>query len=50
MCSRAEIPAVSLTIPVTLLAAENDPIFSDRSAYRSSSRSSAAMSMWPSVS
>ena len=31
-CSRSEMPCVSLTIPVTLLAALNDPIFSGRSA------------------
>ena len=31
-CSSAEIPWVSVTMPVTLLAAENEPIFSGRSA------------------
>ena len=33
-CSRSEIAWVSVTMPVTLDAAENEPIFSGRSAYR----------------
>jgi hypothetical protein len=37
-------------MPVTLLAAENEPIFSGRSAYSASSASSRARSMWPSAS
>ena len=37
-------------IPVTLEAAENDPIFSGRPAWRTSSASSAARSTWPSAS
>ena len=41
---------VSVTMPVTLEAAENDPILSGRSRYRISSSSSRAMSMWPSAS
>ena len=44
-CSSAEIACVSLTIPVTLEAAENDPIFSGRSAYRASSARRRARSM-----
>jgi hypothetical protein len=47
-CSRAAMPAVSLTMPVTLEAAENDPIFSGRSAYRRSCSSSTAEEMCPS--
>jgi hypothetical protein len=39
------MPNVSVTMPVTLLAAENDPIFSGRSAYLSSSVASCAWSM-----
>ena len=35
---------------MTLLAAENEPIFSGRSAYFSSSAASSAWSMWPSAS
>ena len=46
--SRREIARVSETMPVTFDAAENDPIFSGRSAYRSSSSRSWARSMWPS--
>ena len=38
------------TMPVTFDAAENDPIFSDRSAYVVSSASSRSRSMWPSAS
>ena len=38
-CSSDAMPNVSETIPVTLQAAENEPIFSGRSAYRSSSAS-----------
>jgi hypothetical protein len=51
-CSRVEIAAVSVRMPVTLEAAENVPIFSGRSAYfsswvRSSSRSTPpSMSSW----
>ena len=44
------MPKVSETIPVTLLAAENEPIFRGRSAYFSSSARSTAWSMWPSAS
>ena len=41
---------VSVTIPVTFEAAENDPIRSGRSAWRTSSSSSRATSMCPSAS
>ncbi len=41
---------MSLTIPVTLLAAENEPIFSGRSAYRTSSPARRSTSMCPSAS
>jgi hypothetical protein len=47
-CSRVEIPAVSETMPVTLLAAEKLPIFSGRAAYRANSRARCAWSMRPS--
>ena len=36
-CSNAEIRPVSVTMPVTLLAAENDPIFNGRPWWRTSS-------------
>ncbi len=49
-CRRAAIPQVSDTMPVTLLAAENEPILSGRSAYVSSSAASWAWSMCPSAS
>ena len=49
-CSRAAMPNVSVTMPVTLLAAENDPILSGRSACFSSSAASRSWSMWPSAS
>jgi hypothetical protein len=42
------MPCVSVMIPVTLEAAENEPIFSGRSWKRMSSASSRALSMWPS--
>ena len=42
--------SVSVRMPVTLLAAENDPILSGRSAYWSRAASSAARSTWPSAS
>lgn len=41
---------VSLTMPVTLLAAENEPMRGGRAPYLSSSRSSWAASMCPSAS
>ena len=41
---------VLLTIPVTLRAAENEPIRSGRSACAASSASSRSRSMWPSAS
>ena len=49
-CSSLVIRCVSVTIPVTLLAALNEPILSERSAYRSSSPRSWSTSMWPSTS
>ena len=49
-CSSVAMPKVSETMPVTLLAAENEPILSGRSAYFSSSALSWAWSMWPSAS
>jgi len=45
VCSSAEILWVSVTMPVTLLAAENDPIFNGRAAQRASSVSNRAASM-----
>ena len=48
--SRVEIATVSETIPVTLEAAEKDPISSGRSECRSSCSRRAARSMWPSMS
>ena len=39
-----------LTIPVTLLAAENEPIFNGRAWWRTSSFTRIAVSMWPSTS
>ena len=47
---RGDRRAVSLTMPVTLLAAENEPIRSGRSACAASSASSRSRSMWPSAS
>ena len=44
------MPAVSERMPVTLLAAENDPISSGRSACSSSRRRRRSWSMWPSAS
>ena len=49
-CRSAAIPQVSETMPVTLLAAEKEPILSGRSAYVSSSAASWAWSMCPSAS
>ena len=49
-CRSRVIRWVSVTIPVTLLAALNEPILSSRSAYRSSSAASWSTSMWPSAS
>ena len=49
-CSIVEIATVSETMPVTLEAAENEPIFSGRSAYARSAARSASRSMWPSAS
>ncbi len=42
--------AVSVMMPVTLEAAENEPILSGRSAWATSSASSRTRSMWPSAS
>ena len=42
------MPLVSETMPVTLLAAENEPIFNGRSAYRSSSARRLSWLIWPS--
>ncbi len=44
-CRRREIAKVLLTMPVTFDAAENEPIFSGRSAYRASSPASPSRSM-----
>jgi hypothetical protein len=44
-CSSADTATVLLRIPVTLLAAENEPIRSGRSAYPTSSASSRSRSM-----
>ena len=44
------IAAVFETMPVTLEAAENEPIRSGRSAYSSHAARSASRSMWPSAS
>ena len=48
--SSVEMPAVSETIPVTLEAAENEPILSGRSAYFSSCSRSSSRSTPPSAS
>ena len=44
-CSSAETAVVLLTMPVTLLAAENEPIRSGRSACAASSAANRARSM-----
>ena len=48
--SSEEIPAVSETMPVTLEAAENEPIFSGRSPYFSSCSRRSCWSTPPSAS
>ena len=49
-CSRVEMATVSETMPVTLEAAENEPILTGRSAYSSRALRSRSRSMWPSAS
>ena len=49
-CRIVAIATVLETIPVTLEAAEKEPIFSGRSAYSSSVARRASRSMWPSAS